>query len=109
MKLKAILRRPKVLLPCYPNSPGVYIITDDKYRILYVGSSKQLCRRVSHLTALQKDRTNNAGYSHIKAAKVRNAQKNGKIYVSFQETASEKEAKSLEKQLIKEAKGIWNA
>ena len=108
MNLRAILRRPKVLLPRYPDGPGIYIITDEKDRILYVGSSKQLSRRVSHLTALQKDRTNKAGYSHIKAANVRNAQKNGKIYVIFQETASEKEAKFLEKQLIREAKGIWN-
>lgn len=108
MKINTILKQKGIELPSYPDSPGVYIISDEGGGILYIGSSKQLCRRISHLTALQKDRTNKAGYSHIKAAKVRNAQKKGKIYVRFQETSSEKEAKNLEKKLLAERRGSWN-
>jgi len=99
----------KIALPTYPDCPGVYVLSSDADEILYVGQSKQLCRRVSHLTALQRDKSNKAGRSHIKADQVRQHQQNfGKVFVSFLETSSEAEARILEKKILDVIKKQWN-
>jgi excinuclease UvrABC nuclease subunit len=72
-----------LLIPYYPNKSGVYALTNKKGKVLYIGSSKQLCRRASHLTALQKDQSNESGVSHLKAKKLRKAQKDEDIFIRF--------------------------
>jgi len=95
-----------VELPYYPNRSGVYIITDAQGEVLYVGESIQLSRRASHLTAMQKDKTNKAGLSHIKAGHVRSAQNAGKtLHIRFIETADHKR---VEKDLRKKYSPPWN-
>lgn len=93
-------------LPFYPNAGGIYVITNDNDEVLYVGRSKQLCRRASHLTALQKDKTNTTGYSHIKAGHVRKCQENGSVLnVRFLETD---DAAKAERDLIGKYAPPWN-
>lgn len=93
-------------LPYYPNSQGVYLVLDSNDRVLYVGRSKQLCRRVSHLTAMQRDRSNPAGFSHIKAGMVREIQDHGEqLRVAFIETD---ESLATEKKLIQMYSPPWN-
>lgn len=93
-------------LPFYPNRRGVYILTDEQGHVLYVGRSKQLCRRASHLTAMQRDNTNPQGFSHIKAGLVRSLQKNGKkVFIQFVETDNDR---AIEDNLIKENNPPWN-
>lgn len=93
-------------LPQYPKYGGLYALIDENCRILYIGSAKQLCRRVSHLTALQKDKTNSAGFSHIKAKKLRNYQEHGhSIFIRFLKC---KKYRIVEQQLIKKYEPPWN-
>jgi excinuclease UvrABC nuclease subunit len=93
-------------IPQYPNRPGVYIIIGEDNKLLYIGSSKQLCRRVSHLTALQRDTTNKVGFTHVKARLMRDyLEKGHKIRIRFLEC---KNYKSVEKQLIANYKTSWN-
>jgi DNA polymerase-3 subunit epsilon len=107
--INKILNTPGRLLPKIPNAPGVYVLTDSSNRILYIGRSKQLSRRVSHLTALQNDKTNSAGLSHIKAGCVRKHQdKHRDVFGRWEETETEEEAKSLEKKLLAENQTAWN-
>ena len=108
MKTEEILKKEKFALPFYPNSPGVYVVTDSKDELLYIGQSKQLCRRVSHLTAMQADKSNKEGLSHIKAGLLRDKQQSGKVFVRFHPTESEQKAKSLEKELLRSNKTAWN-
>ena len=82
------------------------MITGDDDEVLYVGSSRQLCRRVSHLTALQRDATNDAGFSHIKAGLLRKLQEYGhNVSVRFLECD---DYLSVERELIKTYKPQWN-
>jgi excinuclease UvrABC nuclease subunit len=108
MKIEEILNKEKFALPCYPDSPGIYVVTDSKDQLLYIGQSKQLCRRVSHLTAMQADKSNKEGLSHIKAGLLRDAQQSGKVFVRFYPTECEQQAKSLEKELLKSNQTTWN-
>jgi len=95
-----------VELPQYPNRSGVYIITDSNDKVLYIGQSKQLSRRVSHLTALQKDKRSKTKYSHLNAGKVRRKQDKGEtLYVRFIKC---KDHKKCEKELLKKYKTRWN-
>jgi excinuclease UvrABC nuclease subunit len=97
------LRQP---LPYYPNSSGVYILSNATGGVLYVGRSIQLCRRVSHLTAMQNDNTNPQGFSHIKAGIVRDHQENqGQLFVEFIECENQVEK---EKELIAKHNPPWN-
>jgi len=96
----------KQTLPFYPNLEGVYIITNEENEVLYVGRSIQLCRRVSHLTAHQKDKTNKAGFSHIKAGYVRKLQEKGNLLsIRFIET---EDSVKIENELIDEYDPQWN-
>ena len=108
MRVDNIKWSKKIELPMYPEGPGVYMISDTKDRILCIGRSKHLCRRVSHLTAMQADKSNKEGLSHIKAGLLRDAQQSGKVFVRFHPTESEQKAKSLEKELLKSNKTDWN-
>lgn len=93
-------------LPYYPNASGVYILTNPLGDVLYVGRSKQLCRRVSHLTAMQNDKTNPQGFSHIKAGMVREHQeKKGQIFVEFVECEN---PNVMENELINKLNPLWN-
>ena len=93
-------------LPCYPNGPGVYILSDDLGKILYVGSSRQLCRRVSYITALARDRTNPQGYTHGKAGLVREHQNSGRtVSVTFIECPN---VRVVELDLIAKHNPLWN-
>jgi excinuclease UvrABC nuclease subunit len=95
-----------LLLPYYPHSEGVYVLIDEHNRILYFGSSKRLCQRASHLTAFQKDSSNAAGYSHIKAGLLRKYQKqNHKVSIRFFKC---KNYRAVEKELIEKLKPLWN-
>lgn len=95
-----------LLLPHYPDSKGVYVLIDERKKILYVGCSKQLSRRISHLTALQKDSSNVAGYSHIMAGRLHKYQKQGhKVSILIFEC---KDYRTAEKLLIKKLKPLWN-
>ena len=97
------LRQP---LPYYPDAPGVYVLTDALGCVLYIGRSKQLCRRVSHLTAMQADSTNPAGLSHIKARMVRDHQEHkGQVFVEFIESNN---PVGLEADLIAKHCPPWN-
>jgi excinuclease UvrABC nuclease subunit len=99
----------RVALPNYPDCPGVYVLSSVDDEILYVGHSKQLCRRVSHLTAMQRDNSSKQGRSHIKADLVRDHQRNfGKVYVSFLETNTEAAARKLEKDIRNVINKRWN-
>lgn len=90
----------------YPNCPGVYVIIGDEDEVLYVGSSKQLCRRVSHLTALQHDDSNDAGFSHIKAGVLRKYQEQGnKANIRF---FSCDDYRVVERELVARHKPRWN-
>lgn len=94
------------LLPMYPKKSGVYLITDEHKNLLYIGSCKQLCQRISHLLALQNDKSNKAGYSHIKAAMLRKLQESGqKVFIRFFEC---NDYKAVEKELIKKYRPSWN-
>lgn len=94
------------LLPHYPNKSGVYVITDSREEVLYVGESIQLCRRASHLTAMQKDKTNKTALSHIKAGHVRTLQDEGqRLFIRFIETSDHKQ---VEKDLRKKYSPPWN-
>ena len=108
--LKDILKTKGYRLPRLPDSPGVYVLSDvASGRVLYIGRSKQLCRRIAHLSALQKDKTNRAGYSHIKAGCVVKHQKTGHdVIVRWKVTATEEQAKTLEKKLLKDNQPEWN-
>jgi len=93
-------------LPLYPNARGVYILTDEDGYVLYIGRSKQLCRRASHLTAMQRDSTNPQGLSHIKAGLVRKLQEQGKtIRISCIQTENDK---AKEADLIRKYRPPWN-
>lgn len=99
----------KMLLPQYPDCPGVYVLSDDTGKILYVGRSKQLCRRVSHLTAMQRDKSNKQGRSHIKADLVRDHQRDtGPVYISFLTAKTDTKAHELEKDIRRVIKREWN-
>lgn len=108
--LKDILKAKGCRLPRFPDSPGVYALSDvASGRVLYIGRSKQLCRRIAHLLALQKDKTNRAGYSHIKAGCLRKHQENGRdVTVRWKVTATEAQSKALEKKLLKDHQPEWN-
>jgi excinuclease UvrABC nuclease subunit len=94
------------LLPYYPHSSGVYVLIDEKNVVLYVGRTVRLCQRVSHLTAFQKDSSNDEGYSHIKAGTLRRYQEKGhQVSVLLLEC---KNCRAKEKDLIKELKPLWN-
>jgi len=85
--LKAGITSKKQPLPFYPNRKGVYVLTNSSGQVLYVGRSKQLCRRASHLTAMQRDGTNPQGLSHIIAGLVRKLQEQGQaVFIQFIET-----------------------
>jgi len=93
-----------IQLPKYPRCLGVYMIVGENQETLYIGSSKLLCRRASHLTALQNDKK--AGYSHLVAGKLREYQEQGKnASIRFLECS---DYKKVEKQLIAELKPLWN-
>lgn len=93
-------------LPLYPNRRGVYVLTDEDDHVLYVGRSKQLCRRVSHLTAMQHDATNPQNLSHIKAGLVRQQQEAGHpVFVHFIETDADA---AVAKDLIETYRPPWN-
>lgn len=97
------LRQP---LPYYPDTAGVYLLSDALGNVLYVGYSKQLCRRVSHLSAMQADKTNAAGLTHIKARLVRQHQEEkGPMFVEFTEC---RDFMRLKDKLIKEHNPPWN-
>jgi excinuclease UvrABC nuclease subunit len=97
---------PNIQLPQYPNRSGVYVIVGEDSKPLYVGSSKQLCRRVSHLTALQNDASNNAKFSHIKAGLLREYQEQGrKASIRFFECDNYQD---VERQLINTHNPPWN-
>ena len=94
-------------LPSYPNVEGVYIITDKEKNVYYIGHSKLLCRRASHLTALQPDKSNIAGYSHICALHVRREQEKGvELFIRF---IKSKDYRRLERDLIAQYNPPWNA
>ena len=98
-------------LPYYPRCAGIYLLIGKNKKILYVGCSKQLCRRVSHLTALQKDSSNTNGLSHIKAGYLRNYQeKNGQVAVRFMPCKNfrAKEKELIEKLETEKLKPLWN-
>lgn len=98
----------RAALPKYPDRPGVYVLSNARGKILYVGQSKQLCRRVSHLTALQRDTSNKEGLSHIKAALVRKHQSRlGAVFVDFLITKTEDEARELEKRILGTIRAEW--
>jgi excinuclease UvrABC nuclease subunit len=93
-------------LPAYPKEEGVYIITDSDNNVYYIGCSKLLCRRASHLTALQPDKSNAAGYSHIYAPHIRREQEKGnEMFIRF---IISKDYRNLEKELKEKYKPIWN-
>ena len=82
------------------------MIVGDDGKPLYIGSSKQLCRRASHLTALQNDATNDAGFSHIKAGLLRKYQESGHTAsIRFFEG---EDYQSVERQLIAKHNPPWN-
>jgi hypothetical protein len=95
-----------ITLPEYPNCSGVYVIIGENDKILYIGSSKQLCRRSSHITALQEDSTNKEGFSHIKAGLLREYQEQGgNATIRFLKCDKYKE---IEKKLIAKYSPPWN-
>ena len=93
-------------LPSYPKEGGVYIITDKENNIYYIGHSKLLCRRASHLTAMQPDKSNSAGYSHIYALHVRREQEKGtELFIRF---IKSKNYRELERDLLAKYETRWN-
>jgi excinuclease UvrABC nuclease subunit len=95
-------------LPKYPEAPGVYMLKDSLGKILYVGRAKKLSARVSQLTALQPIKSNNCGYTHVKARRLRQYQNTKKVYVEFIITKDVKEAIKREKEIIKSNNPPWN-
>lgn len=82
------------------------MIIGDEGEVLYIGSSKQLCQRASHLTALQHDASNDAGFSHIKAGLLREYQEQGhKASIRFFPCDN---YRAVERELIAIHKPRWN-
>lgn len=83
-------------IACFPKSPGVYLMKDERGRIVYVGKAKILKNRVRQYFADQDERY------HVKflMQRVRD--------VDFIETRTEREALLLENSLIKKHKPKYN-
>ena len=79
----------------FPKSSGVYIMRNDKGRIIYVGKAKVLRRRVSDYFLKEQNQKTNALLTHIDS-------------IDYIITSSEYEALILENNLIKKHKPHYN-
>ena len=90
----------RIELPCYPDGPGVYILSDETNSILYIGHSLNLGRRASSLSNIK------TSISHIKSGFVHAHRLKGHtVYIQFIETS---DYKAVEKKLISQHTPPWN-
>ena len=107
--LKQSRAKVAVKLPYYPQCPGVYVLSGKSHEILYIGFSRKLSQRVSHLTAMQRDKSNRQKRSHIKANKLRRYQEtHGEVHITFVTTKTKKQAREVERRLLQLIKTKWN-